>query len=188
MEPVKLFMLLLGSKPQQRNTEQHDVFFSIGTGLKDLLPEIYAFWPEAQQKIHIDAWREVTQVDGYNVTVLPKGEVTTAAAGTAKLFFINLGGYKPYEFEEFHYKMLAAASDKGVAIQKSKQTAFFQHTGFENAGSHVDDKYGIDVDDMYEITDILPPAIKDKYSIVLSVATGNKTDEFNLGYTRLGKL
>ena len=89
MKPVKLFMLLLGSKPQQRNTEQHDVFFSIGSELKDLLPEIYAFWPEAQQKIHIDAWREVTQVDGYDVTVQPKDDGTAAAP--VKLFFIKCG-------------------------------------------------------------------------------------------------
>jgi hypothetical protein len=28
----------------------------------------------------------------------------------AQLFFINLGGYKENEFEEYHYKMLAVAN------------------------------------------------------------------------------
>lgn len=181
-------MLLLGCKPQPRNTEQHDVFFAIGTGLKDLLPDIYSFWPEAQQKLHIDAWREVTQVDGYDVWVQPKESGAMAARYIVKLFFINLGGYKPCEFEEFHYKMLVAAADKGTAIQKAKQTAFYQHTGFAKADSHIDDKYGIDVDDLYEITDILSAETKEKYSIVLSAAGESKTDGFNLGYTKLGNL
>jgi len=32
--------------------------------LRDLVPAIKAFWPEARDKILIDAWREVTMVDG----------------------------------------------------------------------------------------------------------------------------
>ena len=181
-------MLLLGCKPQYRNTEQHDVFFGIGNELKDLLPDIFSFWPEAKQKIHIDAWREVTQVDKYKITVIPKEQEGKSTAGSARLFFINLGGYKPGEFEEFHYKMLVAGEDKGVAIQRAKQTAFYQHTGFKGATSHIDDKYGIDVDDIYEIADILPASVKEKYAIRLSPAADNHTDELVLGYTKLDKL
>jgi hypothetical protein len=55
MSPLKLFMVLLGCTPAGRNTEQHDVFFSIGSGLKDLIPDIVDCWPEAKGKIHIDA-------------------------------------------------------------------------------------------------------------------------------------
>ncbi len=41
-----------------------------------------------------------------------------------KLFFINLGGYKENEFEEYHYKMmLLLQRDKVEAIRKSKRTA-----------------------------------------------------------------
>lgn len=188
MDSLKLFMLLLGCKPQYRNTEQHDVFFGIGNELKDLLPDIFKFWPEAKQKIHIDAWREVTQVDNYRITVIQKEQEGKSVPGAARLFFINLGGYKPNEFEEFHYKMLAAGEDKGVAIQKAKQTAFYQHAGFKGATSHIDDKYGIDVDDIYEIADILPASIKEKYSIILSATTESISDEFHLGYTKLDKL
>lgn len=185
---MKLFMLLLGCKPQYRNTEQHDVFFGIGNELKDLLPDIFNFWPEAKQKIHIDAWREVTQVDNYKITVIQKEQDGKSIASAARLFFINLGGYKPNEFEEFHYKMLVAGEDKGVAIQKAKQTAFYQHTGFKGATSHIDDKYGIDVDDIYEIGDILPASVKEKYAIQLTPAVNNVSDELILGYTKLDKL
>ena len=83
-----------------------------------------------------------------------------------KLFFINLGGYKQNEFEEFHYKMIIAAADKAEAVNISKQTAFFKHTGFKGATAHIDDKFGVDVDDVYEITDILPAGAKEKYSII----------------------
>jgi hypothetical protein len=188
MESPKLFMLLLGCKPPQRNTEQHDVFFGIGNELKDLLPDIYSFWPEGQQKLHIDAWREVTRVDGYVVRVATRKQEAGSSNAAAKLFFINLGGYKQNEFEEFHYKMLATGTDKGVAIQQAKQTAFYQHTGFAGASSHIDDKYGIDVDDVYEIADILPASIKEKFSILLSRGSDSKDDELHLGYFRLDKL
>ncbi len=72
MGSLKLYMLLLGCKPAKRNTEQHDIFFGIGSELKDLLQDIYNFWPEANKKIHIDAWREVTQVDNYNISIMPR--------------------------------------------------------------------------------------------------------------------
>jgi len=67
---LKLFMLLLGCKPPGRHTEQHDVFFGIAANLRDLVPEIQAFWPEPHN-IHIDAWREVNNVDGYDVKIVP---------------------------------------------------------------------------------------------------------------------
>ena len=114
----KLFMILLGCTPPGRNIEQHDIFFGIGNSIKELIPEIIAFWPEAKGKIHIDAWREVTVVNGHTVKVLSSHE----SSSSSKLFFINLGGYKQEEFEEFHYKMIVAANDKAEAIQQSKQT------------------------------------------------------------------
>ena len=57
MKSLKLFMLILGCRPPGRLTEQHDIFFGIGDELQDLLPAMFEFWPEAKQKVHIDAWR-----------------------------------------------------------------------------------------------------------------------------------
>ena len=97
-------MLLLGCKPPGRNTEQHDIFFGMAHSLKELIPSIFEAWPAANKKIHIDAWREVNFVDGYAVKVYEKNQPNTHAAELkAKLFFINLGGYKENEFEEFHF-------------------------------------------------------------------------------------
>ena len=130
---MKLFMLLIGCTPGGRNIEQHDIFFGIGNSVKDLIPDVISFWPEAKGKLHLDAWREVTNVNGFGVTVIPHQEINNAA----KLFFINLGGYKQNEFEEFHYKMIVAAGDKGEAVRLAKNTAFYKHTGFKGADSHI---------------------------------------------------
>ena len=177
----KLFMILLGCTPPGRNIEQHDIFFGIGDSIKDLIPSIIAFWPEAKGKIHIDAWREVTAVNGHAVKVVASHELSS----TSKLFFINLGGYKPEEFEEFHYKMIVAANDKADAIKQSKQTAFYKHTGFKGASSHIDDKYGVDVDDVFEIKDILSDIFKKQFSLEILSKEDLQEDQIHLGYFKL---
>ena len=101
MSSPKLFMLLIGCRPAGRHTEQHDVFFTIGHQIKDLIPAIKIFWPEAKNTMHLDAWREVKQVGDYDVAIIPK-QSGAKQVSAIKLFFINLGGYKPDEFDEFH--------------------------------------------------------------------------------------
>ncbi len=181
-------MLLLGTKPGDRNTEQHDVFFGIGVELKDLIPEILSFWPEAGSKIHVDAWREVNKVNEYAVEIVMREEEKHSSKQEARLFFINLGGYKENEFEEFHYKMIVAGTDKGEAIRQAKETAFYRHTGFKGADSHVDDKYGVDVDDLYEIADILSENAKQQYRIVLTPAKDLLEDKVHLGYFTMARI
>lgn len=176
-------MLLIGCRPPGRHTEQHDVFFSIGESLKDLMPAVNNFWPEAKGKFHLDAWREVNLVDGWQVQVTEKGK---NGSSQQNLFFINLGGYKENEMEEFHYKMLATGNNKNEAIKKAKTTAFFKHTGFKGATSHIDDKYGVDVDDLENVQDILPAEIRQLYAIHLSPApAGAAEDTLHLGYFKL---
>lgn len=180
-----LFMLLLGCKPEGRFTEQHDIFFGIGDSLKDFVPAIIDFWPEAAGKIHIDAWRQVSVVDGYRITITPSDTPSPVHKAPHQLFFLNLGGYKENDFEEYHYKMLVVAPDKATAISKAKQTAFFKH----NASSHIDDKYGVDVDDIYEIEEILGAPFKEKYRIMISETSANEaSDEIHPAYVKLSNL
>ena len=181
---AKLFMTLVGCTPSNRNIEQHDVFFGIGNSITDIIPDVKAFWPEGETKIHFDAWREVNKVGEYEIKVIEEPAVNSSI----QLFFINLGGYKPQEFEEFHYKIILAAPDKGEAITQAKQTAFFLHTGFEGANSHIDDKYGVDVDDIFEIRDILPPSYKSRYRLQIEPsAPGMGADHIHIGYFRLDR-
>ncbi|HWB25193.1 MAG TPA: DUF1543 domain-containing protein [Chitinophagaceae bacterium] len=191
MQKPVLFMVLIGCTPNGRHTEQHDVFFGIAENIKELVPAIIEFWPEAEGRMHIDAWREVTHVDGYKISVAEKqnaAQDNKDDSALQKLFFLNLGGYKQNEFEEYHYKMICVAPGKGVAVQQAKQTAFYKHTGFKGAESHIDDKYGVDVDDVYAIEDILPPGMKEKYSLLITPAGKAAEDTLNLGYFIFSKL
>ncbi len=182
-------MLLLGCRPPGRHTEQHDVFFGIGETLKELVPSVRAFWPEAKGNVHIDAWREVTQVNGFQVAVVAKETAEESVAITAeKLFFLNLGGYREAEFDEFHYKMLVVAKDKGTASKQARQTAFYRHTGFRSAPAHIDDKFGVDVDELYAVQDILTDEAKQQYRIQLTAGSTGPDDAVHLGYFKLSKL
>lgn len=179
---TKLYMVVLGATPKGRLTEQHDVFFGIADSLKALVPQMVAFWPEAEGKIHIDSWREVTRVGGYAIDVVPKQKTADK-----HLFFLNLGGYKPNDLEEYHYKILAVAENMADAVKQSKATAFYQHYGFKGAESHVDDKYGLDVDDLHKVSDILHRDAAGKYSLQIT-PSDRPEDVLHIGYLKIEKL
>lgn len=184
---LKLYMILLGCKPIERITEQHDIFFGIGNSLKNLILQIKTFWPEAKGQLHIDAWREVTVVDNYSIEIIAKE--TTVNTASEKLFFINLGGYIENEFEEHHHKILTVAKSLGLASKNAKATTFFKHYGFKEAISHIDDKYGIDVDDIYNISDLLDNQFKEQYSLKIRKSKSNlKENDLHIGYLKLNKI
>lgn len=176
---------MLGCRPEGRCTEQHDIFFGIGKSLKELLPDMKNFWPEAKGRIHIDAWREVTQVDNYKIEILDKG---TRTPTSENLFFINLGGYKENEFEEFHYKVLAVGATLADASKKAKATTFYKHCGFKGATSHIDDKFGIDIDDAFKVEEILATTFTERFDIQISESENNNEDMLHIGYLKIDKL
>ncbi|WP_316735448.1 DUF1543 domain-containing protein [Pedobacter aquatilis] len=186
LQNPKLFMLLLGSKAPQRNVEQHDYFFGIANNLKELIPHIKAFWPEAGSSIHIDGWREVNAVDGYEVKVVPRSEIIQPSEH--KLFFINLGGYQSNKLEEQHYAVLTVQNDRAKAVQDAKKTIFFKQNTIKGATSHIDDKYGIDVDDIHRVDEILVIDQKEHYQLQITPSANLPEDEIHLGYFKLDKL
>ena len=70
----------------------------------------------------------------------------------------------------------------------SKQTAFYKHIGFENAVAHIDDRYGIDVDDIMNVTEMLGRQYKDKYKIAIEENAQQAQDELHLGYLPVDKI
>jgi len=100
------------------------------------------------------------------------------------LFFVNLGGYKPNEFDEFHYKELIVASNLAKATEKAKRTAFWKH----HSSAHIDDKYGLDVDDIYEIEDLLSQVDRCKYGIQIRPNADREEDIISNGYFKLSAL
>ena len=179
---MELFMVVVGGKPEGRFTEQHDVFFGIADELKELVLSMYEFWPALEGRMHIDSWRKVGKVDGYKIQIIEKFEQNPI--NSKKLYFVNLGGYKPNDMEEYHYKQLVVAANLAEATKIAKDTVFWKH----HESSHIDDKYGIDVDDIYEVVDLLNPTFKEKYHILIQEASNIPEDTLEVGYLKISKL
>lgn len=177
---MKLFYVILGATPEGRNIEQHDVFFGIAENFEELIPEIKNFWKDA--RVHIDCYQEVKFVDGYQINIVEKSEEKPSE----QLFFVNLGGYKTGSFEEFHEQHLMVDISLGEVIKRIKKTDFYQNMGFKGAESHVDDKYGVDIDDIFSVQDILPQNMKGKYSILLEKSEEkNQENPMHIGYLKV---
>ncbi len=180
---MKLFMVMLGCKPLGRNTEQHDVFFGIARTLGELVPNMRAFWPDAQE-YHIDAWREVKNVDNHHVKI--KNE---SLSNHEKLYFINLGGYTRGKFQELHECCLIAAESLSKAIKKSKETEFYKNESFTGAHSHIDDKFAVAVDDAIEVSALLSK--ENSEGVFLTLEKSEillPDDKLHIGYFRLEKI
>lgn len=189
-----LFMVQLGGRPKGRLIEQHDMFFGVADELVELIPAINEHWPEVNNKWHVDSYRAVTRVDGYRIDWVAQAETQDEAdnASALKLFFINLGGYLPGDFEEYHHKLLIVAPTQAEAIKQAKQSDFYKKYSFKdkdtpfNAASHIDDKHQVDVDDIYNVSELLSAGslqiTKDK------AATAAIEDKSYIGYLSIKNL
>lgn len=157
---ITLFMVQLGGRPKGRLIEQHDVFFGVANQMSELIDDINNHWPEVNNKWHIDSYRAITKVGNHTVKLI-ESDNQAAPDNGLKLFFINLGGYQQGSFEEFHYKLLVVASSQADAIKQAKQSEFYKQFTFKdktspfNAASHIDDKFEVDIDDIYNVNDLV---------------------------------
>lgn len=177
---MKLFYIILGAVAKGRHIEQHDVFFGIAERLEDLHPEIKRFWKGV--KLHIDCYQEVKFVDGFELKIV-EGKSDN---DNNHLFFINLGGYKLGFFEEFHEQHLMVGDSMADVIKRVKKTKFYKTMGFKDAPSHIDDKLGVDIDDIYNLNDLLSPETREKYSIILEKSDiENQQNVMEVGYFKI---
>lgn len=164
---LTLFMVQLGARPKGRLIEQHDIFFGVANQISELIEDINQHWPEVKNKWHIDAYRAISKVDNYAIRLVESSSETERAndvesSNDLKLFFINLGGYQRGSFEEFHYKLLIVAATQADAIKQAKQSEFCKAFTYKdkespfNAASHIDDKFEVDIDDIYNVNDLIP--------------------------------
>ncbi len=73
--------------------------------------------------------------------------------------------------------------------KKQRKLLSSKHCGFTGGGeTHIDDKYGIDVDDIHKIEDILAVQYKSKYQLKITITNTFSTDEKHIGYLALTKL
>ena len=186
---MKLYLLLLGAEAPGRVVEQHDYFFGIAENLAALVSEIKVFWPEAGASLHVDGWREVTKVEEYAVKVIPHYQADANLNTKLNLFFLNLGGYTSGKLEEQHYTMLTVQETRIQAVQAAKNNLFFKTNSLKGiATAHIDEKYGVDVDSVHHIAELLPPEIKSRYRLLFEDGRGQPEDKIHLGYFKLDKL
>ena len=194
---LTLFMVQLGGRPKGRLIEQHDIFFGVANEVSELITDINIHWPEVKNKWHIDSYRAITKVDNYAITLIESTETVTDGIDSnndLKLFFINLGGYQQGSFEEFHYKLLIVATSQAEAIKQAKQSEFYKQFTFKdksspfNAASHIDDKFEVDIDDIYKVNDLITnvqiliePIINDSHK-------SNDDDKEYVGYLSIKNL
>ena len=215
---MKLFMLKIGARPQGRLIEQHDVMFVIANSLSETIESVNQHWPAVKNNWHLDAWREVKRVGDYQIllskeslskdgvskdkaladNILADERVDNKLDSQGKqLYFVNLGGYLPGQFEEFHYKTLVVAETLGKAKAQVKKTAFYQDYTFDNVDtaksgvstSHVDDKHQLDLDDIHCVADLLP---KDVALTIQPLTEDEKNqlpdDALHIGYLSLKQI
>ena len=215
---MKLFMLKIGARPQGRLIEQHDVMFVIANSLSEIIETVNQHWPAVKNNWHLDAWREVKRVGDYQILLSKDGLAKDNALADKmladnifaddrvdnkldsqgkQLYFVNLGGYLPGQFEEFHYKTLVVAETLGKATAQVKKTAFYQDYTFDNvdtaksgvATSHVDDKHQLDLDDIHCVADLLP---NDVALIIQPLTEPEKNqlpdDALHIGYLSLKQI
>ncbi|WP_133104634.1 DUF1543 domain-containing protein [Psychrobacter sp. LFX-11D] len=155
-----LYMIQLGGRPKGRLIEQHDIFFGVANQVNELIADINNHWPEVKNKWHIDSYRAISKVDNYAIKLV-ESNIQTECANDLKLFFINLGGYQQGSFEEFHYKLLIVADSQADAVKQAKQSEFYKQFTFKdkaspfNAASHIDDKFEVDIDNIYNVNDLI---------------------------------
>lgn len=212
---LHLYCILLGCTPKGRNTEQHDVMFAVASSIEELYAEMKLFWYrplvndiartlkksipglDAQaladellqkwshrDKVHIDAWMKVEYAGGYKINIQEKAAALAQQA--PNLYFVNLGGYKEAEFEEFHKKVFVVATGVPDIMAQLRNHDFMNEYTPEVLGTkakaHLDDKHKIefDNDNIICISDVIAG-----YSIALQKTDAIGENETMIGYVPL---
>src|SRR5882724_10280083 len=95
----KLFAVYLGGRADGCNIELHDVVFVVGPSIEATYSLLAKKWFGNLQGFHIDSYVELQNIDGYKIEL---SKEPSKEDSLKKLYFINLGAYKPGEFTEYH--------------------------------------------------------------------------------------
>ncbi len=168
---MNLFMIYLGGKHKNSLIELHDIRFAAANSIEETYEELKASWWGTPSSLHLDCWGILKQVDGYDIHLkdFPSQQ-------SAKLYFINLGGYDPSQFTELHQNFCLVAENELDA----KKKAIKQVTDWKLP--HKD--YIHSVEDIVDIQNSL--ANKNLY-IHVELTPNPSTFEFTCNYVPLSK-
>jgi len=161
----KLFAVYLGGRADGCNIELHDVVFVVGSTIEETYPLLVKKWFGNSQQFHIDSYVELQNIDGYKIELSKSAK----EGHSKKLYFINLGAYKPGEFTEYHQSAFYVADSAPEAVKRAK-TELCQglqtiHKDDVVLLDRVSNPLDFDVDDVLELQEV------DEYSISLVPTT-----------------
>ena len=157
---LSLFIVVLGGRSLKSNIEIHDVRWVLGESIEDTFPELRKQWLGKRKGLHIDSYKRIKYVDGYEIAVSKSNkDCSLNQKKNESLWFINLGGYDPKKMYEEHSFTLVVAKEAIDAKRKAKKN---WESNLKN--KHNDDYSGIhyfeQVDDVHFIKKIKSWEIK----------------------------
>jgi hypothetical protein len=112
-----LFLAVLGGRAPGCHIELHDVRFVAGATIEAALPELRRQWFGRREGLHLDSYLAVRAVDGYAVRLGRE----PAAPRPERLWFVNLGAYRPDCLAELHHFGLVVARSPQAAKAAAKR-------------------------------------------------------------------
>jgi len=126
-QPPQLFLAVLGGRAPGCSIELHDVRFVAAATIEAAIPELRRQWFGRRQGLHLDAWMAVRAVDGWAVSLARE----PGAPRPERLWFVNLGAYRPDSLAELHHFGLVVARSpqaaKAAARRQWLRGALQQH-------------------------------------------------------------
>jgi hypothetical protein len=113
----QLFLVVLGGRMAGCHIELHDVRFVAGLSLDDTIPVLRRQWFGRREGLHLDSTMVVRAIDGYAVTLRPE----PPGPRPERLWFVNLGAYRPDVLAELHHFGLVVARSAQAAKAAAKR-------------------------------------------------------------------
>jgi hypothetical protein len=113
----QLFLVVLGGRAPGVHIELHDVRFVVGSTLDDTLPALRRQWFGRRRGLHIDSYMVVRQVGQFSVDLR-----RDPWEGPERLWFVNVGGYRPERLAEDHAFGLVVATTAAAAKRQALAT------------------------------------------------------------------
>ena len=117
MSAPVLFLAVLGGRASGCHIELHDVRFVGGATIDAAIPELRRQWFGRREGLHLDAFMAVRAVDGWAVSL----DHEPAAPRPERLWFVNLGAYRPDSLAELHHFGLVVARSPQAAKAAAKR-------------------------------------------------------------------
>jgi hypothetical protein len=117
MSTPTLFLVVLGGRTVTSLIELHDVRFVAGRTIDEAIPELRRQWFGRREGLHLDSFMAVRAIDGWAVSLVPE----LPAPRPERLWFVNLGAYRPDSLAELHHFGLVVARSPQAAKAAAKR-------------------------------------------------------------------